>query len=57
MSEQEETPDCLHIGPPSEDIPTPEEYNEFVTAVCGYCPYADGCRWHNEQYLEEELDE
>lgn len=51
-----ETPDCLHVGPPSEEIPTPEAYNEFVTSICGYCEFADGCRWHIDQYPEEEVD-
>lgn len=51
MSEQDETPDCLHIGPrlgpfddteASEEIDAEQEYYEYG---CEVCEYVRGCRW------------
>lgn len=46
----EETPECLNVGPPLEDI-FPQEYFQ---QVCANCSFEDGCKWAQDFYFDDE---
>lgn len=62
MALQEETPECLHIGPPldfddtehAEERQAEEDHFEYG---CSICSFRDGCRWYLNARLHYGTDE
>ena len=60
MSEIEETPECLNIGPELrfyDDLEHEKERQaelEHFEYGCKNCQYQDGCKWARQFYSEED---